>query len=170
MEKSSLLTLIPYLSMTAMTPLVGPVADGLVQRGWEITNVRKLCQGISFAGPALMMIGCGLLTPEKAAVAGPALIPVLVGMLSVSFALGAWARGGLYCNHQDLSPKYASALLGLSNTAGALPGVLGVTLAGHLLDQTGSWAQALFFPTAVCQVFGLIVYSLFASSKRQNWA
>jgi ACS family sodium-dependent inorganic phosphate cotransporter len=65
--------------------------------------------------------------------------------------------------------RYAAALLGLSNTAGALPGVLGVTAAGYLLDTTGSWAHALFLPTAACQIFGLIVYSLFASSKRQDW-
>lgn len=43
-ESSSLLTLIPYLAMTAMTPFVGPVADGLVQKGWTVTNVRKLAQ------------------------------------------------------------------------------------------------------------------------------
>lgn len=43
-EKSSLLTLIPYIAMTIMTPLVGPVADGLVERGWSVTSVRKLSQ------------------------------------------------------------------------------------------------------------------------------
>jgi len=43
-EGSSLLTLIPYVSMTAMTPFVGPVADALVARGWSITRVRKLAQ------------------------------------------------------------------------------------------------------------------------------
>lgn len=30
--------------MVAMTPLVGPVADGLVKKGWELTTVRKLAQ------------------------------------------------------------------------------------------------------------------------------
>ena len=43
-ESSSMLTLIPYLAMTAMTPFVGPVADGLVSKGWSVTNVRKLAQ------------------------------------------------------------------------------------------------------------------------------
>jgi cyanate permease len=43
-ESSSLLTLIPYLAMTAMTPFVGPIADSLVSKGWSITNVRKLAQ------------------------------------------------------------------------------------------------------------------------------
>ncbi|PSC72700.1 putative anion transporter chloroplastic [Micractinium conductrix] len=166
-EKSSLLTLIPYVSMTLMTPLVGPIADGLVKKGWAVTNVRKLSQGISFAGPALCMLALAYLTPATPG-AGPT--GLIVGIMSLAFALGAWARAGLYCNHQDLSPKYAAALLGLSNTAGALPGVLGVTAAGYMLDKTGSWAQALFLPTACCQIFGLIVYSIFASSKRQEWA
>lgn len=165
-EKSSLLTLIPYISMTVMTPFVGPIADDLVKRGWEVTHVRKLSQGISFAGPAVCMIALAFLTPTTPGT-GPAAL--IVGIMSLAFALGAWARAGLYCNHQDLSPKYAAALLGLSNTAGALPGVLGVTFAGYLLDKTGSWASALFFPTAACQLFGLVIYSIFASSKRQGW-
>jgi ACS family sodium-dependent inorganic phosphate cotransporter len=74
------------------------------------------------------------------------------------------------CRPQDLSPKYASALLGITNTAGAIPGVLGVTSAGLLLDATNSWALALFFPTACCQVFGAVVYTLLASSERQSWS
>ena len=47
--------------------------------------------------------------------------------------------------------------------------MLGVTAAGYLLDKTGSWALALFYPTAACQLLGLVVYTLFASSKRQGW-
>jgi ACS family sodium-dependent inorganic phosphate cotransporter len=176
-QRSSLLTLIPYLAMTAMTPFVGPVADGLVANGWPVTRVRKLCQGISFAGPALCMVACGLLTPlagaggvgAAAGVLASRATTAIVALLSISFALGAWARAGLYCNHQDLSPKYAGALLGLSNTAGAMPGVLGVTLVGVLLDKTGSWGASLFYPTALCQLVGMLVYTTFASSKRQAW-
>jgi ACS family sodium-dependent inorganic phosphate cotransporter len=71
---------------------------------------------------------------------------------------------------QDLSPKYASALLGITNTAGAIPGVLGVTSAGYLLDATSSWQWALFFPTAAFQLMGAVFYSIFASSERQHWS
>ena len=165
-ENSSLLTLVPYIAMTLMTPFVGPVADGLASRGWSLTTVRKLSQGIAFAGPALCMLAMSILTP---AVPGTGCTGLLVAIMSLAFALGAWARAGLYCNHQDLSPKYAAALLGLTNTAGALPGVLGVTAAGYLLDATGSWAYALFYPTICCQIFGLVVYSILASSERQGW-
>jgi len=67
--------------------------------------------------------------------------------------------------------QYAGALLGLSNTFGAFPGVLGVTAVGFLLDKTGVWSAALFLPCAVCQLVGLVVYTLLASSERRtDWA
>jgi len=170
-SKSSLLTLIPYITMAAMTPVVGPVADSLVARGWELTKVRKLCQGVSFAGPALCMLGLSVFTPADPSLATPALVAALVGLLSGAFALSAWARAGLYCNHQDISPRYASALLGITNTAGAIPGVLGNMLVGRVLDATGSWTQALFVPAVGVQIFGLVFYTVFASSKRvDRWA
>ena len=61
-------------------------------------------QGVAFAGPALCMVACATLTPPGAShVAGslaPGVTAAIVALLSVSFALGAWARAGLYCNHQ----------------------------------------------------------------------
>uniref|UniRef100_A0A7R9YQ47 Major facilitator superfamily (MFS) profile domain-containing protein n=1 Tax=Chlamydomonas euryale TaxID=1486919 RepID=A0A7R9YQ47_9CHLO len=168
-DKSSFLTLIPYMAMTLMMPLVGPLADGMVERGVKLTAVRKIMQGIAFVGPAACMIVCGMLTPPLGAAATPPTL-VLVALLSLSFAFSAFSRGGLYCNHQDLSPKYAGALLGITNTAGALPGVLGVTAAGYFLDATGSWSAALFFPAAFCQISGFLFYTIFASSERQSWS
>lgn len=166
-QESSFLTLIPYVAMIAMTPVVGPVADGLVKRGVSLTTVRKIAQGLAFVIPAACMVACALLTPPAGVAAN---VPLLVGLLSVGFAFGAWSRAGLYCNHQDLSPKYASALLGITNTAGAIPGVLGVTSAGYLLDATSSWQLALFLPTAAFQLLGAAFYSIFASSERQSWS
>lgn len=168
-DKSSFLTLIPYLAMTAMMPLVGPMADGMVERGVKLTTVRKICQNIAFIGPAVCMIACALLTPGPGST-GKAPTVLLVALLSMAFAFGAWSRGGLYCNHQDLSPKYAGALLGITNTAGALPGVLGVAAAGYLLDVTNSWALAVFYPTAICQLVGAVFYTMYASSERQSWS
>jgi len=80
------------------TPQVGPVADGLVKRGVALTTVRKMAQGLAFVVPAACMLACAALTPTGGAAA--ANVPLLVGLLSVGFAFGAWSRAGLYCNHQ----------------------------------------------------------------------
>ena len=52
--------------------------------------------------------------PDSAA----ALVTAALGMASFSMC-------GLYCNHADLSPRYAPFLLGMTNTVGALPGIVG---------------------------------------------
>jgi len=182
---SSALSLLPYVAMVAMTPVVGPVADSLVQRGYSVTSVRKLAQGIAFLGPAACMLALAVLTPTAQPLSLPGVpgallgaglgagapppVALVVALMSLAFGLSAWSRAGLYCNHQDLSPRYASILLGVSNTAGALPGVLGVWAAGLLLDATGSWSLALFLPTALAQLVGTLVFSLFGSGENQGW-
>ena len=67
---------------------------------------------------------------------------------------------------QDINPKYAGALLGISNTAGALPGIIGVSAVGVLLDRTGSWSSALFIPIAATYLLGLLTFSWLGSSER----
>jgi ACS family sodium-dependent inorganic phosphate cotransporter len=185
---SSTLSLLPYVAMVAMTPVVGPVADAAAAR-LGVTTVRKAAQALSFLGPAACMLALAALTPvtpaaaAAAAAAMPALptwllgaagggappVALVVALMSLAFGLSAWSRAGLYCNHQDLSPRYASILLGVSNTAGALPGVLGVWAAGVLLDVTGSWPLAVFLPTAAAQLLGTLVFSCFGSGENQGW-
>ena len=49
-------------------------------------------------------------------------------------------RTGLFCGHQDLSPKYASIMLGVTNTAAAIGSVLSTFFTGYFLSITnGSW-------------------------------
>lgn len=65
-------------------------------------------QGIAFAGPALCMAICSLLTPAGARNTGSPPgweVTVVVAVLSVAFALSSWARAGLYCNHQVATPR-----------------------------------------------------------------
>lgn len=50
-----------------------------------------------------------------------------------------------------MSPRHAAALLGLTNTWGALAGLLGVCVTGALLEATGhSWRLSLFYPCIGC--------------------
>ena len=162
------LTLIPYLAMCLMTPFVGPVADGLVARGHSVTRVRKIAQCSALLGPCLALAVISILTsiirPANNGVAG-----AVVVLLSFAFAMGTWSRAGLYCNHQDLSPRYASVLLGISNAVGAIPGLVGVLVAGIVYDRTHSWEWSLFYPTMVFQVIGAVLFACYASGERQSW-
>ena len=51
------------------------------------------------------------------------------------------------------------------NMAGAIPGFIGVYMAGHILEVTKSWS-AVFNQTAVVAMFGWIVYTIFGTGKQ----
>lgn len=52
-----------------------------------------------------------------------------------------------------------------SNTAAAVPGIVGVALTGYLLDKTGSW-KIVFGIAIGFYLLGTLVYNLFATGER----
>lgn len=153
---------LPPLASILVTSIASQFADGLIARGVEITVVRKICQTIAFLSPAICMTLSSLdlgLPPWE-----------IVGILTSGLALSSFALSGLYCTHQDMSPEYASILLGITNTVGAVPGIVGVALTGYLLDSTHSWSLSLFAPSIFFYLSGTIVWLAFASSKPQTFS
>jgi len=65
----------------------------------------------------------------------------------------------------DIGPNYAGVLLGLSNTAGTMPGIVGVSMTGVILDYTHSWCT-VFLITAVVYVYGAIQWLLLSTGKK----
>lgn len=103
----------------------------MVKRGVALTTVRKFAQGLAFVVPAVCMLACGVLTPAAGQQA--ANVPLLVGLLSVGFAFGAWSRAGLYCNHQ----------VGLRSTGVGLSSLFGASWGQH---SCGTGKQCLSLP------------------------
>lgn len=49
----------------------------------------------------------------------------LAALVTAALGMASFSMCGLYCNHADLSPRHAPFLLGMTNTVGALPGIVG---------------------------------------------
>ncbi|MDB2645959.1 hypothetical protein N9Y97_03690 [Pseudomonadales bacterium] len=69
-------------------------------------------------------------------------------------------------NHMDIGLRHAGTLMGITNTAGTIPGIVGVSVTGLILQYTGSWAL-VFQVTAGVSLFGMVFYLLFASGGKQ---
>ncbi|KAK9804281.1 hypothetical protein WJX72_004509 [[Myrmecia] bisecta] len=118
---------LPYLIMFFCSNLGGWLGDHLITRHrYPVARARKLVNSIGFWGAA-----CALMFM-------PAASSVSSGVRATSCALGmaALARGGFSVNHMDIAPKYAGVVMGISNTAGTLSGVVGVAVTGLLLQHT----------------------------------
>ncbi|KAK7388589.1 hypothetical protein VNO78_23410 [Psophocarpus tetragonolobus] len=162
LTEAAWVSILPPLASIFVTSLAAQLADNLISRGVETTVVRKICQSIAFLSPAICMTISSLdlgLPPWE-----------IVGILTGGLALSSFALSGLYCTHQDMSPEYASILLGITNTVGAIPGIVGVALTGYLLDLTHSWSISLFAPSIFFYLTGTIVWLVFASSKPQSFS
>nr|CAD7570436.1 unnamed protein product [Timema californicum] len=84
--------------------------------------------------------------------------------VSVATAATGFHNCGITVNPQDLAPKHSGSVFGLMNTIGAVPGFLGVYLAGYILETTKSWV-AVFQATAAINVLGCIVFVIYGSAK-----
>ncbi len=151
-----LVAMLPHLTSFMFLNIMGSFADGLIRRGWDITLVRKLMQTIGFGGLATCLLLISSVTDVWAA----------IGILCLGKMFSAAGIGGHSVNHMDIGPKYAGTLMGITNTAGTIPGIVGVYVTGLILDATGSW-ELVFQVTAAVTLFGMVFYLIFASGEKQ---
>lgn len=154
LTESGLFCVLPWLTMAVFANIGGWIADTLVSKGLSITAVRKIMQSIGFLGPAFFLT-------QLSHVRTPAMA---VLCMACSQGSDAFSQSGLYSNHQDIGPRYAGVLLGLSNTAGVLAGVFGTAATGYIL-QRGSWDD-VFKVAVVLYIIGTLVWNLFATGEK----
>ena len=88
-----------------------------------------------------------------------------IAIMCAGNAIGACVTGGFAVNHMDVAPRHAGTLMGITNTAGTIPGIIGVYVSGLILQATGSWAL-VFQVAAGVTLFGLVFYLIFGSGKK----
>ncbi|KAK8466327.1 hypothetical protein PHAVU_008G061900 [Phaseolus vulgaris] len=154
LTESGLLCVLPWLTMAASANIGGWIADTLVRKGLSITTVRKIMQSIGFLGPAFFL-------SQLSNVKTPAMAVLCMVCCQGS---DAFSQSGLYSNHQDIGPRYAGVLLGLSNTAGVLAGVFGTAATGLIL-QRGSWND-VFKVAVVLYIIGTLVWNIFSTGEK----
>ncbi len=134
----------------------GWTADRMIRAGMDVTRVRKIMQTVGFGGSGAVLATVGYVES----------VPLAIAMMSIGNIFGGAMSGGFGVNHLDIAPKSAGVIMGLSNTAATVPGIVGVYVSGLILEATGSWV--LVFQTAAgILVFGLVFYLLFASARQQ---
>ncbi|XP_010544389.1 PREDICTED: ascorbate transporter, chloroplastic-like isoform X1 [Tarenaya hassleriana] len=154
LTESGLFCVLPWLTMAVFANLGGWIADTLVSKGLSITAVRKIMQSIGFLGPAFFLT-------QLSHVKTPAMA---VLCMACSQGSDAFSQSGLYSNHQDIGPRYAGVLLGLSNTAGVLAGVFGTAATGYIL-QRGTWDD-VFKVAVALYIVGTLVWNFFATGEK----
>lgn len=145
----------PWLVMVVCGNAATAAADALIKRGVDVTLVRKGFQVAALLGAAVsLLLVRGVTDPGQAM----ALMCTALGALGMSWA-------GFSPNHLEIAPDHADVLVGLSNTAGSIPGALGVAVTGWLIDRTGSF-DTPFFASACIAGAGAVTWLMFSTARK----
>ena len=155
LRTSSFMSFVPWLVMAAGSVSTGVITDRLVNNGINRTTMRKIVQSIALLGPVLPLLALsfGNLTANQS-------------LLALTLSLGLTSVGQFTANISEVAPTNAGKLFGLSNTFGCMSGIAGVSIAGFVVEKTGTFSS-IFLMTALLNVVGAIVWNLFATAERQ---
>ncbi|KAK9128264.1 hypothetical protein Syun_017061 [Stephania yunnanensis] len=158
--------MLPYLNMFLFSNIGGVVADHLItKRILSVTRTRKFLNTIGFIVAACALVALPMFRTSFGA----------VFCSSITLGFLALGRAGFAVNHMDVAPRYAGIVMGVSNTAGTLAGIVGVGLTGHLLESAKSahsdisspeaWRSVFYIPGYLC-IFSSLMFLLFSTGER----
>jgi MFS transporter, ACS family, solute carrier family 17 (sodium-dependent inorganic phosphate cotransporter), other len=143
-------TIVPYFVQGMVALATGSLGDYLIyKRRFSKLRVRQVMQAASMLGMAIFMV-----------IASTVAKNIVEGMIYITLAMGVYNLhvAGMAINHLDIAPKHAGVVYGIGNTAGQIPGIIGVWLTGFLLDITNhNWAVVFSLAAIIC-VIGSIVW------------
>lgn len=158
--------MLPYFNMFIFSNIGGVVADHLITRKiMSVTRTRKFLNTIGFVVASLALVALPVFRTAGGA----------VFCSSVALGFLALGRAGFAVNHMDIAPRYAGIVMGVSNTAGTLAGIVGVELTGQLLEAAKvadydisspeSWRSVFVIPGVLC-ILSSVVFILFSTGER----
>jgi ACS family sodium-dependent inorganic phosphate cotransporter len=142
---SGVYSIAPWLCQFVTSMTAATIADRRIAAGADIARVRSGMQCVGLFGSAICLVAASIAWSP------------LVALMCMCGALGlsglTWA--GFATNHLDIAPRHAGVLWGLTNTAGALPGIFGVAVTGALVDHTGGFTAPFILAGAISAFGGL---------------
>ncbi|CAG0888341.1 unnamed protein product, partial [Darwinula stevensoni] len=148
-----LFNVLPWLAHIPATIFVAKLSRWMIEKGVAVVTTRKIMECTCQFTQAILFYFITQVNDFH--------IALLI--MCIAVASNAFHVSGSVVNPQDLAPKHAGSIYGLQNMAGAIPGFLGVYLAGFILETTKSW-DMVFRLASIMSIFGwYIVWRCFLS-------
>ena len=144
----------PWLAMFASSNISAIISDQMTQRGVDPTATRKtiLCTALTICAALLIVLPSARSAPV-------ALTELCAATAAIGCTWSAYPAAIL-----DVAPQRSAVLYGFSNTFATLPGVIGVTATGWLVDITGTYTAGLVL-AGVVAVVGAVLFGFFFNAQ-----
>nr|CAD7399205.1 unnamed protein product [Timema poppensis] len=160
---TGLLSGLPHLCRIIFSYLSGVTGDYLLRKNlMSRTGVRKIATSCCCIGQGLFVTGLAFSGCNK-------MTAILCLMMATAMS-GAVSTGPLACV-VDISPNFASEMLGFSNMITSMPGLISPIVVGLLTfnNQTVARWQIVYLITAAKAIVTGLFYVVFARSELEPW-
>ncbi|KAJ9584072.1 hypothetical protein L9F63_021589, partial [Diploptera punctata] len=153
----------PHLARVSFAILMSFIGDFLLRKSYmSRTNVRKWAAAWCCIGQGLFTLGlvfCGCNS-----------IAAIIFSTIATGVSGSVSTGPL-ASFIDISPNYASIMLGISSMVSVVPGFISPIIVGHLTyeNQTVEAWEAVFLISTIMLIVPGVLYTFFSSSELQDW-
>jgi ACS family sodium-dependent inorganic phosphate cotransporter len=155
-------TVTTITTTTATTTTTNSSNQGISATAVATLSVRKGMTTVGLCGPALalvVLVTLTVLVPSRLSVA------TAVILMCICVGLGSFSYSGWLANVIDIAPNHAGLLMGISNTIGTIPGILGNLTTGYILQRTSNNYNAVWLIAITLYVVGWSVYMVLAKAK-----
>lgn len=162
-ESNGIYSMLPYLSLFLCVNIWGYICDRIGARQClSTTAVRKLSTVIGTLIPDILYVVVSFLDCSQALIA--------VVLMSAAIGISGTNMQGYLINPYDIAPKYATAILCLSNTVSVATGIVSPYIVASLtVDKTREQWQLVFFLTSGLGIACMIFYLIFGSGVQMKW-
>ncbi|XAR68855.1 Phosphate-transporting ATPase [Bertholletia excelsa] len=155
LKQAAWFSAVPWGTMAVSGYIAGALSDFLIKAGYSLTLVRKIMQSIGFIGPGISLLCLNFAkTPVAAAI-----------LITAALSFSSFSQAGFLLNIQDIAPRYAGFLHGISNSAATMAAILSTIGTGYFVQWLGSF-QAFLTLTAVLYFISTIFWNLYATGER----
>ncbi|XP_045448061.1 putative inorganic phosphate cotransporter [Melitaea cinxia] len=163
-KSSGLLSALPYVAMYLLSFIFSWTAEFLINRNiTSLATSRKIFNTIAFWGPAASLLALSYIPAGH--------IPLAVAMLCITVGLNGAHYVGFLISHIDLSPNFASTLMGITNGFGNIFSIMApLSVSAVVRDETSAddWRKVFFISIAFYFLSNLF-FILFMSGNVQDW-
>jgi ACS family sodium-dependent inorganic phosphate cotransporter len=146
----------PWLTMFLSIHVGTACADRIIARTGNVALARKAMQALGLLGSAALLLGV------QAVPNSPVLVLLLLCAATGLLGLG-WSAG-FSANYLDIAPTHGALLFGIGSTIATIPGVVGVTVTGWLVDVSGTYTAAFVLAAAV-SLAGTLAFTVFGRGQ-----
>ncbi|XP_067947501.1 uncharacterized protein [Watersipora subatra] len=163
-KSNGLYSSLPYVASFIVANSASHIIDKLREKHIVTTrNARKIAMLIALVIPAGTLVAVGYVPCDKSYLA--------VVFLVVAVGINGFNRCGYSTNTQDIAPKFAGEMYGISNTFSTIPGMIAPNLVNAMtpMGLADEWRK-VFYVWAAIYVAGAAFYAVFARGEIQSWA